>query len=60
MSTWVAVDENRIVGFLTVNHHNQYSAEIQVMGVLTRYHRKGVGRALVEYVERLLREKNVE
>lgn len=60
MPTWIAVDNDRIVGFLTVRHHNEYSAEIQVMGVLSEYHRHGVGRALVEHIEKLLREKNME
>ncbi len=60
MPTWVALDNDRIVGFLTVNHHNEYSAEIDVMGVLKEYHRKGVGRTLVEHVEKLLREQKIE
>ncbi len=60
MPTWVAIEKDRIVGFITVNFHNEYSAEIQVMGVLKEHHRKGVGRALVKYIERLLREKNIE
>ena len=60
MPTWVAVDDDRIVGFLTVSHHNEYSAEIQVMGVFKEYHRKGVGRAMVVHIEKLLREQKVE
>lgn len=60
MPTWVAVDNDRIVGFLTVNHHNEYSAEIDVMGVLKEYHRKGVGRALVAHIEKLLRKQKVK
>ena len=59
MPTWVAVDNDRIVGFLTVNYHNKYSAEIQVMGVLKEYHRQGVGRALVVHIEKLLRDQQV-
>lgn len=60
MPTWVAVDNDQIIGFLTVNYHNEYSAEIQVMGVRKEYHRKGGGRALVEHIEKLLREKKIE
>ncbi len=60
MPTWVAVDDEHIIGFLSVNHHNKYSAEIHVMGVLKEYHRKGVGRALVERVEKQLREQQIE
>ena len=60
MSTWVAVEDDCIIGFVTVNHHNKYSAEIQVMGVFKEYHRMGIGRALVKHIERLLCESNVE
>lgn len=60
MPTWVAVDNERIIGFLTVNYHNEYSAEIQVMGVRKEYHRKGIGRALVVHIEKLLHEKKIE
>lgn len=60
MPTYVALDGDQIVAFLTVNQHNEYSAEIQVMGVLTPYHRKGVGRMLVEHIEKILRDENYE
>ncbi len=58
--TYIALDGEKIAGFLTVKHHNEYSAEIYVMGVLKEYHRRGIGRALVDHVEKLLREKSVE
>ena len=60
MPTWVAIDNDQIIGFFTVRYHNKYSAEIQVMGVLKEYHYKGVGRALIEHIEKLLREQKVE
>jgi GNAT superfamily N-acetyltransferase len=37
-----------LVGFLTTQAHNQYTNEIHCMAVLPEYHRKGIGRALVE------------
>jgi GNAT superfamily N-acetyltransferase len=44
------VDEEPI-GFLAVKEHNQYTAEVCVMGVLTDYHRQGIGRKLIQRCE---------
>ena len=43
--------ENNPIGFISVKCHNQYSAEIYVMGILEEYHRKKIGTALIEIVE---------
>jgi GNAT superfamily N-acetyltransferase len=55
-----AFDNDRLIGFLTLKYHNRYSAEIYVMGVLKECHRKGVGGALVERVEEMLRADSIE
>jgi GNAT superfamily N-acetyltransferase len=60
MPTFVAADDGRVVGFLTINRHYEHAAEIQVMGVLADHHRQGVGRALVRRAEEWLRERGVE
>ena len=49
-----------VVGFLTLNYHTAYAAEIHVMGVLPSMHRRGVGRALVARAEKVLRDKGIE
>lgn len=55
-----AFDDDKLVGFLTLKHHNRFSSEIYVMGVLEEYHRRGIGRALVEHAEEELRTLGVE
>ena len=55
LPTFVAVTEEATVGFLTLKRHSETAAEILVMGVLPRYHRQGIGRALVEGAEDYLR-----
>ena len=39
------------VGFVAVKDHNEYTAEVCVMGILKEYHRQGIGRALINYCE---------
>ncbi|NBD36503.1 MAG: GNAT family N-acetyltransferase, partial [Chloroflexi bacterium] len=62
MPTLLAVvhEAGDVVGFLTLNYHTAYAAEIHVMGVLPSMHRRGVGRALVARAEEALRGKGVE
>ncbi len=60
METFVAEHKGRIVGFVTLDQHNRHTAEIQVMAVRKEEHGIGVGRALVDYVERLLRSRSIE
>jgi GNAT superfamily N-acetyltransferase len=47
-------------GFLALKVHNDTAAEIYVMGVLPEHHRHGIGTALVEDAEHLLRVMGVE
>ena len=58
--TFVAYDDHQAVGFLALAEHSPCAAEIFVMGVLPAYHRKGVGRALVEAAEAHLRARGFE
>jgi GNAT superfamily N-acetyltransferase len=53
----LAVEDN---GFLALKVHNDTAAEIYVMGVLPEHHRHGIGTALVEDAENLLRVMGVE
>ncbi len=55
LPTFIAITDGSTVGFLTLKQHSGTAAEIVVMGVLPHYHRRGVGRALVERAEDYLR-----
>ncbi|MCD4690077.1 GNAT family N-acetyltransferase [bacterium] len=60
METCVVMAGGRIVGFMVLNQHNQFSAEIHVMGVLEEFHRRGIGRSLVERAVDVLRGRSLE
>ena len=48
---FAAYDDDTPVGFIALKIHNQYTADIYVIGVLEEYHRQGVGRRLIEAAE---------
>lgn len=54
MLMFVAKVESEIVGFLSLNFHNKYTAEIHVMGVIPQFHRKKVGKELVRAADEYL------
>jgi len=54
METYVACDHERVVGFIAIEEHNQFSSEIHVIAVRPDYRNMGHGRALVHYAEQLL------
>jgi GNAT superfamily N-acetyltransferase len=56
----VAISNTVEVGLLTLVRHTEFAAEIDVMAVRPGYHRQGVGRALLDRVERLLAQDGVE
>lgn len=56
----LAVVDNECVGFITFKLHNEYAAELYIMGVRPEYHRQGIGRALVRRVESILRQQSIE
>jgi ribosomal protein S18 acetylase RimI-like enzyme len=60
LPTLLASVEGETVGFLTLKEHNEYAAELHVMGVKPEMHRRGVGRALVHKAESHLRERRFE
>lgn len=47
MPFYVVYDEGKPIGFVAIKVHNKYTAEVYVMGVLEEYHRKGVGKILI-------------
>lgn len=60
MPFFACYDKNTIVGFLAIKRHNIYSAEVYVMGINKIYHRKGVGRNLIEECIKWCKENNIE
>lgn len=50
----VAYEKQQPIGFLALNKHNQYTAEIHVMAILPQFHRHGIGRKLVREAEQIL------
>ena len=39
------------VGFVAIKEHNQYTAEVCVMGIITGYHRQGIGSIMIRWCE---------
>ncbi len=60
MSMWATYNNNSIVGFASINKHFPTSAEVHVMGILEKYHRQGMGQALLEVVEGDLRKEGIK
>lgn len=54
MNTWAAFEADRPIGFISINKHNPFTAEVHVMGVLEAYHRSGLGRRLLSEAETFL------
>jgi GNAT superfamily N-acetyltransferase len=54
---WAAYVGECAVGFIALNEHNSYTAEIDVMGILPEYQRKKIGGLLVESAERYCRKR---
>ena len=57
MPMLVALKESETIGFLALNYHNKYTAEIHVMGVLQKFHRQKIGQQLVSFAENYLASK---
>lgn len=58
METWVAMDDDRYIGFASINKHFAQSAEIHVMGIRQEFHGKGIGHQLIAMIEKELRCQN--
>ena len=60
LPTFLALETGKVIGFLSVKQHNPASAEIFVMGIDQKAHRKGLGRALLHQAEEWLMDQGVE
>jgi GNAT superfamily N-acetyltransferase len=48
------------VGITTVKHHSPYAAEVYLMAVKPRFHRAGVGTAMLRHLEDTLAAQGIE
>jgi ribosomal protein S18 acetylase RimI-like enzyme len=60
LPTFVTLRDEQVSGFLSVKIHNQFAAEIYVMGVDPACQRIGIGHALIQHVEYWLHAQAVE
>ena len=60
MPTMLAQDENDFIGFITIKKHFRESADIHCMGILPKYHRKGIGKFLIKELEKYLKDEGVK
>lgn len=43
---------NNPIGFVSVKDHNPFSSELYVLGIFKEFHQRGIGRRLIEKVEK--------
>lgn len=60
METVVAEGKDGIVGFLTLNYHNEFSAEIHVIAIRPEHRGCGVGGALVRHAEAAVKARGIQ
>ncbi len=48
MPMFVCFSDQEPIGFISVKIHTQFSAELYVLGVKRRFHREGIGKALID------------
>ena len=57
--TFIAKDDERVIGFITVREHFPRAWEVHCLAVQVELRNKGIGRALHEHVERWLAQRGV-
>jgi GNAT superfamily N-acetyltransferase len=48
------------LGFVSMKFHNEFTADIHVLGVLKEFHRFGIGKALIEHSADAARQRGCE
>lgn len=59
METYVGEHDGMVVGFITLTATSAAAVEIHVMAIARDHHGKGLGRALVEHSEQVLRSRQI-
>ena len=49
MPSALAENEDRIIGFISLRTHYEHSVEIEAMAIERNFHRRGIGRSLVDW-----------
>lgn len=60
LPTFIAKIDQEIVGFMSLLIHSQESAELYVLGVMQAFHRKGIGKRLLNSSEAYLKDQGVK
>jgi ribosomal protein S18 acetylase RimI-like enzyme len=60
LPSWIAERDRQAIGFITIRMHNPLAAEIHCMAVAPGHHRRGVGAAMVRFVEEHLAARGVQ
>lgn len=55
MPMFAAFEGGAAIGFVSLNAHNEWTAEVHVMAIDPAYHRRGIGRDLLAAAEKHLR-----
>lgn len=59
MLLWAAIEEDDYIGFVALKQHTEDAAEVYVMGIKETYHRKGIGKALMEKCFEFCKEEGI-
>ena len=51
LPSWVAIVDSQVVGAITLEQHFPASFEVHFMAVRPEYHRRGIGRALLDRLQ---------
>lgn len=60
MDTWAVYADNELAGFISINKHNNSTAEVHVIGVLEKFHHMGLGKILIQHAEEFLISENIK
>ena len=55
-----AFADNKAAGFAALKVHNPFTSEVCVMGVLEEYHRRGIGKMLIDFCESYCKRSETE
>ena len=56
MPFFAVFDGNKVIGFLALKVHNEYTVDMYNLGVLEKYHRQGIGHIMLKSVENYCKE----
>jgi len=48
------------IGFASIKENSEYVSELYVLGILKKYHRTGIGKQLLEYIYKELKERKIQ